>query len=75
MGRAGGWLGRARRLVEREGRECVEQGYLLIPAIFEHEAHGDIEAAIATAGEVMRIAERFGDADLLAIAAQGQGHS
>ena len=73
LGRAGGWLSRARRLVEREGRECVEQGYLLIPAIFEHEAHGDIEAAISTAGEVMRIAERFGDADLLAIAAQGQG--
>jgi len=73
LGRAGGWLSRARRLVEREGRECVEQGYLLIPAIFEHEARGDIEAAISTAGEVMRIAERFGDADLLAIAAQGQG--
>ena len=74
LGRAGGWLSRARRLVEREGRECVEQGYLLIPAIFEHEARGDTEAAIATAGEVMRIAERFGDADLLAIAAQGQGN-
>ncbi len=73
LGRAGGWLSRARRLVEREGRECVEQGYLLIPAIFEHEARGDIEAAISTAGEVMGIAERFGDADLLAIAAQGQG--
>ena len=31
MGQAGGWLARARRLVEREDRECVERGYLLMP--------------------------------------------
>ncbi len=31
MGRASGWLGRAQRLVEREGSACVEQGYLLVP--------------------------------------------
>jgi DNA-binding CsgD family transcriptional regulator len=74
MGRAGGWLGRARRLVEREGRECVEQGYLLIPRMFEQEMSGDPEAAIATAGEIMRIAERFGDADLFALAGQSQGY-
>jgi DNA-binding CsgD family transcriptional regulator/tetratricopeptide (TPR) repeat protein len=74
MGRAGGWLGRARRLVEREGRECVEQGYLLIPRMFEHEAMGDLSAAIATAAEAAGIAERFGDADLLALAVHSQGH-
>ena len=73
-GRAGGWLGRARRLVEREGRECAEQGYLLIPRMFEQETRGDPEAAIATAGEILRIAERFGDADLFALAAQAQGY-
>jgi DNA-binding CsgD family transcriptional regulator len=74
LGRAGGWLGRARRLVEREGRECVEQGYLLIPRMFEQEMRGDPEAAIATAGEILHIAERFGDADLFALAAQSQGY-
>jgi len=74
MGRAGGWLGRARRLVDREGRECVEQGYLLVPRMFEHEAMGDLSAAIATAGEAAAIAERFGDADLLALAVHSQGH-
>jgi tetratricopeptide (TPR) repeat protein len=74
MGRAGGWLGRARRLVEREGRECVEQGYLLIPRMFEHEAMGDLSAAIATAAEAAAIAERYGDADLLALAVHSQGH-
>jgi DNA-binding CsgD family transcriptional regulator len=74
MGRAGGWLGRARRLVEREGRECVEQGYLLIPRMFEREAMGDLSGAIATTAEAAAIAERFGDADLLALAVNSQGH-
>ena len=74
MGRAGGWLGRARRLIEREGRECVEQGYLLIPQMFEHEAAGDLGAAIATAAEAAAIAERFDDTDLLALAIHSQGH-
>jgi DNA-binding CsgD family transcriptional regulator len=74
IGRAGGWLGRARRLIEREGRECVERGYLLIPRMFEHEAMGDLSAAIASAAEAAAIAERFGDADLLAMAVHSQGH-
>ena len=74
MGRAGGWLERARRLVEHEGRECAEQGYLLIPRMFQQEMSGDPAAAIATAGEIIRIAERFGDADLFALGAQSQGY-
>jgi DNA-binding NarL/FixJ family response regulator len=73
MGRAGGWLARARRLVEREGRECAEHGYLLVPRMFEQQLSGDPEGAIATAAEIMRIAERFGDVDLLALAAQSRG--
>ena len=73
MGRASGWLGRARRLVDREGRDCVEQGYLLVPLMFERQAAGDYEAAIAAAAEAVAIGERFGDADLFALAAQAQG--
>lgn len=73
MGRGTGWLGRARRLVEREGRDCVEQGYLLFPPMFRHEAAGDYEAAAATAADAAEIGERFGDADLFALAAQSQG--
>ena len=34
MGRAGGWLARAKRLLERTGRDCVEHGYLRIPLMF-----------------------------------------
>ena len=75
MGRATGWLGRAQRLVEREERDCVEHGYLLLPAVLQHEATGDWEAASAIAGDAAEIGERFGDADLFALAVQEQGRA
>jgi DNA-binding NarL/FixJ family response regulator len=61
-GRASGWLGRARRLLDELGRDCVEHGYLLLM-----ETGGEDEAAA--------IAQRFGDADLFALAARDQGHA
>jgi ATP/maltotriose-dependent transcriptional regulator MalT len=74
MARASGWLGRARRLLERHGPDEVERGYLLLPSVFEHEARGQLEAAAGVAGEAVAIAERFGDRDLFALAAHMQGH-
>ena len=72
-GGAQGWVGRARRLVERERRDCVEQGYLLLAAVLEHQAAGEHDAAIALGAEAVAVGERFGDADLFALAAQDQG--
>ena len=72
MGPAGGWLGRAHRLIEGEG-DCVEQGYLLIPVVIQHQAAGDHDGAAATAGAAVEIAERFGDKDLFALAIHTQG--
>ena len=74
-GRASGWFGRAERLVERDGGDCVERGYLLIPAIKQHELQGDFEAHYATAVEAAQIAERHGDGDLQAIAVHEQGRA
>ena len=72
-GRAGGWLGRAQRLLERDGGDCVERGYLRIPLMFRHEAAGRLEAAAAVAADAAAVGERFGDPDLFALAAHSQG--
>ena len=73
MGPATGWLGRAQRLVERDGSDCVEQAYMLLPVAFQHEAAGDYEGAAATAAEAAEAGELFGDADLFALAVHTQG--
>jgi DNA-binding CsgD family transcriptional regulator len=73
IGPATGWLGRAQRLLEPEG-ECAELGYLLLPGMFRKETAGDFAGAAAVAEEAVRLAERFGDRDLFALAIQGQGY-
>jgi ATP/maltotriose-dependent transcriptional regulator MalT len=74
VGPATGWLGRGQRLLERLDEDCVERGYLLMPAVFRHEAVGDFAAAATVAAEAAEIAERFGDQDGMALAAQAQGY-
>jgi DNA-binding CsgD family transcriptional regulator/tetratricopeptide (TPR) repeat protein len=73
LARATGWFGRAHRLLEREDRDCAERGYLLVTAMTAQEEAGDFEAAIATTVEAARIGERFGDAELVALALYERG--
>ena len=72
--RANGWFGRAERLLERERDDCVERGYLLVPALLAQVGRDD-EAACATAAQAAAIGERFGDRDLVALVVQEQGHA
>jgi ATP/maltotriose-dependent transcriptional regulator MalT len=73
VGPASGWLGRAQRLVDQEPGESAEQGYLLLPLVFRHEAAGEYEEAAAVAGQAAVVGQRFGDPDLLALAVHAQG--
>lgn len=75
VGRAAGWFGRARRLVDRAGRDCPERGYLLIPSLFQAYDAGESAAAYGIATEAADVAQRFDDRDLLAIAVHEQGHA
>jgi DNA-binding CsgD family transcriptional regulator len=70
---ASGWLARAQRLVE--GRDCVEQGYFLLPVAEQHLAGGNGNAARATAAGVAEIGDRFGDLDLIACARHVEGRA
>jgi ATP/maltotriose-dependent transcriptional regulator MalT len=74
VGQAGGWLGRAQRLVERDGSDCVERGYLLIPLMFQREGTGAYDEAAQLAAQATAYGERFGDRDLFALAVHAQGH-
>ena len=74
LARAGGWLARARRLLE-DRPECAEQGYLLVPEAFQRAVAGDWPAAYALGGRAAEIGERFADLDLVTLARNLQGRA
>jgi DNA-binding CsgD family transcriptional regulator len=75
LARGGGWLGRARRLLDDGQHDCVEQGYLLVPVGLQSIAMGDAAAACATFSQALKIGERFRDLDLVNLAQLGRGQA
>jgi DNA-binding NarL/FixJ family response regulator len=73
--RSGGWLARARRLLDEGGRDCVEQGYLLLPTAIQSMFEGDNEASRSAFARAATIGERFGDRDLTTLARHGEGRA
>ena len=74
-GRSTGWLGRAKRVLERTAHDCAERGYLLLPLAERQLQRGRADAALATATRAGTIGERFRDLDLVACARHLEGRA
>jgi ATP/maltotriose-dependent transcriptional regulator MalT len=75
FGPAEGWFGRAQRILEEHGADCVERGFLLIPYGFGLLSAGDGAAAGAAASDAAAAGRRFGDRDLCALALLLEGQA
>ena len=74
-GPATGWFARGRRLLDQEGRETAEEGYLLLPVAEQHLRAGEWERAGAVAREATGVGTRLGDRDLIAAARHQEGRT
>lgn len=70
---AGGWLARAERVAGQTGCDGAGRGFLLVPPFLLALDGGDHERAFALADEIVGIAQRFDDRDLLALGILSQG--
>jgi DNA-binding NarL/FixJ family response regulator len=71
---ANGWLARAERLLADQP-DCVEKGYLLLPAGYRGVHGHDPREAVAIFERVAEIGRQFNDRDLTTLGLQGQGRA
>jgi len=71
--RSQAWLARVQRILDRHPGECVERGYVLLPATLMKLIAGDTDAAAEMADRAFAIGESFRDRDLIAFARALQG--
>lgn len=69
-----GWMGRARRLL-RDAPEGAEHGYPLYWELFDAMGRGDLEQALALAGRMQDLGQRFADTNLVAVGVMGEGRA
>jgi len=72
---AGAWHARATGILEADGLDVVERGYLLIPEALLALENGDAQSAFALFERVAELARRFGDDDLATYGRLGRGQS
>lgn len=73
MARSAGWLARSQRLLDGRDDACVEQGYGAIVTGLLAMGKGNVEGAVESFGQALRLAQEFGDTDLLALGLLSQG--
>ena len=73
--RGGAWIARARRLIDEEGLDCAEAGYVLIPAALRGLGGGDHAGAYALFHRAGELGRRFADPNLVAMSCLGQGQA
>jgi len=72
--RGGGWAARAERLADEAG-ECAAAGFVLTPRVLAALTGGDADAALALATEMVELARRIGDRELLAMGLLSTGEA
>ena len=73
VAQANAWIARGQRLIA--GHDCVEHGYLLLPLAEQQLRAGRVADARDAATTAVSLGDRFGDADLLALARHVQGRA
>jgi class 3 adenylate cyclase len=69
---AGAWLQRAQKLLEGD-EDCAEYGYLLFMQVAVAHAEMGLDQTVAIARRAADLGKRYGDRDLQAYAAMGEG--
>lgn len=75
VARAGGWMGRAARMIEEHALDTVERGYLLVPHGLQRLDARDAVGGYDLFAEAGRIADRFRDPDLATMSRLGCGRA
>ena len=73
--RGGGWIARAKRLVDEAGEECVEAGLLLVPLAVDAVEGGDPASGLERFRQAEEIGRRFDDRELVVLARHGRGRA
>ena len=72
---AGGWFARGGRLLAENELDCVEHGYLLIPAALQKMYGGELQTALETFEQAAALGTRFEDPDLKTLGRLGRGQT
>jgi DNA-binding NarL/FixJ family response regulator len=70
---AGGWMERARRLLDEVEGDVVDRGYLLQLLAYGHLVRGELAPAAAIVAQVTDYGRRFHDPDLMTVGLSFQG--